>query len=128
MEEYCRLNRWEMLKKQLKNLTPSNFLAMKNTNPSAILIDCRIPEEFATGYLEGATNMDYFGEQFYDQLEGLNTEATYLVYCRSGRRSLRTCTLMQNSGFGKVYNLDGGLKACIEELEEVVLVKASDAL
>lgn len=116
MEEFCRLNRWEMLKKQLKNLSPSEFLAMKKEHPNAILIDCRVPKEFATGYLEGAKNMDYFGEAFYDQLEELDSDAIYLVYCRSGRRSLRTCTLMQNSGFQQVYNLDGGLKAWFEEL------------
>lgn len=116
MDEFCRINRWEMLKKQLKNLTPAEFLAMKKAQPDAVLIDCRVPKEFATGYLEGAINMDYFGEQFYDQLEALNSDAVYLVYCRSGRRSLRTCTLMQNSGFKNVYNLDGGLKAWHEEL------------
>lgn len=121
MEEYCRINRWEMLKKQLKNLNPAEFLAMKKATPKAVLIDCRVPKEFATGYLEGAINMDYFGEAFYDQLENLDAEKTYLVYCRSGRRSLRTCTLMQNSGFKKVYNLDGGLKAWIEELGEIDL-------
>ena len=116
MEEFCRINRWEMLKKQLKNLKPTEFLAMKKEHPKAILIDCRVPIEFKTGYLEGAQNMDYFGEEFYDQLENLDSNAIYLVYCRSGRRSLRTCTLMQNSGFLQVYNLDGGLKAWFEEL------------
>ncbi|MFT4761699.1 MAG: rhodanese-related sulfurtransferase [Paraglaciecola sp.] len=117
MEELCRINRWETLKKKLKNLKPAEFLAMKKKQPNAILIDCRVPKEFGTGYLEGAKNMDYFGDKFYEQLEALDNEATYLVYCRSGRRSLRTCTLMQNSGFTKVYNLDGGLKSWFEELE-----------
>ena len=116
MEEFCRINRWEMLKKQLKNLNPTEFLAMKKEHPNAILIDCRVPKEFATGYIEGAQNMDYFGEEFYNQLEELDSDAIYLVYCRSGRRSLRTCTLMQNSDFQQVYNLDGGLKAWSEEL------------
>ena len=123
MEEYCRINRWDMLKQQLQNLSPEAFLTMKKATKNAILVDCRVPKEFAMGYLEGAINMDYFGEAFYDQLEALDRDATYLVYCRSGRRSLRTCTLMQNSGFKNVYNLDGGLKRWNEVLGMEGLVK-----
>ena len=47
----------------------------------------------------------------YEDLENLDHTQTYLIYCRSGRRSLRTCVLMQNSGFGNVFNLEEGLQA-----------------
>jgi rhodanese-related sulfurtransferase len=33
------------------------------------------------------------------------------VYCRSERRSIRSCRLMQNGGFKNIFNLSGGLNA-----------------
>lgn len=122
MKDNCHINRWETLKKQLQNLTPESFLMMKKQHPDAVVLDCRVPGELATGYIEGAVNLDYFGAQFYEELENLDTEATYLVYCRSGRRSLRTCTLMKNSGFRHIYNLEGGLKLWQETLGKKGLV------
>ena len=57
------------------------------------------------------------GHGFWDQIEALDTNKTYLIYCRTGRRSLRACTLMKNGGFDKekVFNLDGGMTAWEEE-------------
>ncbi|RMG84355.1 MAG: rhodanese-like domain-containing protein [Bacteroidetes bacterium] len=114
MENNCKISRWAILKSKLNNLTPGAFRNMMESHPNAILIDCRKPEEFKNGHFRGAVNMDYLGEPFYDQLEALDPSATYLVYCRSGRRSLRTCTLMQNSGFANVYNLENGLNEWVE--------------
>ena len=100
-----------MLKQQLNNLTPEGFLSkMEHQDQNFILVDCRQPDEYKAGHFKGAINVDYFGNKFYEQLENFDPHKIYLVYCRSGRRSLRTCTLMQNSGFTQVYNLDGGLK------------------
>ncbi len=105
----CRVGRWELLKQQIDNLDPEAF-ARAMQQPDVWLLDVRRPEEFAAGHLPGARNLDYLGEPFLDELEQLDPEATYLVYCNSGRRSLRTCVLMQNSGFKRVFNLDGGLR------------------
>ena len=105
------LSRWELLKRQLNNLDPESFRAALTRDQEIILIDCRKPNEVAQMKLSGATNIDYLGPDFWDQLERLDPRKTYFVYCRSGRRSIRTCTLMQNGGFSRVYNLDGGLNA-----------------
>ncbi|RMD73776.1 MAG: rhodanese-like domain-containing protein [Bacteroidetes bacterium] len=78
--------------------------------PGVVLLDVRRPDEFAMGHLPGARNLDYLGEPFIDELEQLDPDKTYLVYCNSGRRSLRTCVLMKNGGFRHVFNLDGGLR------------------
>ena len=127
MEDNCRINRWELLKQHLNNLTPEAFKT-KMLEKDVVLIDCRQPNEFEYGHLPNALSMDYFGAAFYDQLEGLEQDKTYLVYCRSGRRSLRTCTLMQNSGFERVYNLEGGLKVWFEVFgqEGLVLPKVNE--
>ncbi len=105
----CPVPRWTLIKQQLNNLPPAQFLAQVAARPDAILIDVRTPEEFDDFHLPNARLFNYLSAEHWDELEPLDREVTYFVYCRSGRRSLRTCILMQNGGFTDVYNLDGGL-------------------
>lgn len=107
----CKTPRWRLLKAKLNNLKPEAFQATRAAQPKIMLIDVRTPNEFATSHLEGAININYFAEDFWEQIEVLDKQQAYLIYCRSGRRSIRVCTLMQNGGFDatKIFNLDGGL-------------------
>ena len=61
--------------------------------------------------------VNYLGDGFWDKIEQLDKSKDILIYCRSGRRSIRVCTLMKNGGFDptKVYNLSGGILEWIEE-------------
>lgn len=118
MEENCKISRWSILKGQLNNLTPEEFKTAVESTESAVVIDCRKPEELQTGKLFDALHVNYLGEKFLDQLESLDSEKQYFVYCRSGRRSLRTCTLFKNGGIKNVYNLDGGLNAWVDVFGE----------
>lgn len=110
----CNINRWQILKAQLNNLSPEDFKQAIENQPSAILLDCRTPSEFAYSRIGRAINFNYLSHNFVEEMEKLDPRATFLVYCRSERRSLRTCTLLQNGGFQNVYNLDGGLVKWVE--------------
>ena len=107
----CKTPRWQLLKAQINNLSPTDFKQKMATD--ALVIDVRTPEEFGVQALSGALNINYLGEGFWEKMEQLDKDKTYLVYCRTGRRSLRVCTLMKNGGFDKdkVFNLDGGIAA-----------------
>lgn len=107
----CTVSRWEMLKTQLNNLTPEAFVKMAEQHPNAKILDVRTAAEFRNGTILNAENMDYLGDQFWDQFEHLPTDRHLLVFCRTGRRSVRVCTLLKNAGFTRVYNMDGGLTA-----------------
>lgn len=111
MNNECKISRWAILKNQLNNLTPEEFKLMVEKSENLVILDCRKPEEYAGGKLYHAANMDYLGSDFLEKMETLDIEKTYLIYCRSGRRSLRTCTLLKNGGFKSIYNLTGGLNA-----------------
>lgn len=110
----CPVSRWDMLKRQLRNLTPAEFRSRMQQDET-VLIDVRTRGEYEQFHLPQALHIDYLAPQFWDEMEKLDAGKTYLVYCRSGRRSIRACTLMQNGGFRQVYNLDGGLKAWQEQ-------------
>lgn len=107
--QVCEVPRWQRLKAQLNNLKRSDFVRLYQQTPGAVLLDVRTPQEYENYHLEGATLVDYLSEAFLDQLDEMDKNTTYFVYCQSARRSIRTCTLLRNSGFEKVYNLEGGL-------------------
>lgn len=86
------------------------FLDHFKQDQKAILLDVRTEEEFKTGTLQGAENLDYLSQTLADELEQLPKEISYYVFCRTGRRSLRVCVLLKNMGY-KVINLDGGLSS-----------------
>jgi rhodanese-related sulfurtransferase len=105
----CKTSRWRQLKAQLNNLEPLEFLQQIEQTPEGLIIDVRTDEEVKPGMLDRATHFNYLDYDFWDRMEQLDREKIYFVYCRSGRRSIRACTLMKNAGFRRVYNLDGGL-------------------
>lgn len=77
--------------------------------PEAIILDVRTPEEFAEGHIEGAINIDFYAADFATQLAGLDTDASYVLYCRSGNRSAETAKLMTDLSFEQVDEIDGGI-------------------
>lgn len=108
--EPCKLSRWQQLKSRLNNLEPQKFVDAYLQKSDAACLDVRTQEEYRSGHLPGAVNMDYLSPKLADLLEALPADKCYYVYCRTGRRSLRVCTLMQNMGIRQVYNCDNGIK------------------
>lgn len=69
-----------------------------------IIIDVRTPEEFATGHLEGAMNIDVQSPDFQAMISQLDPSADYFVYCRSGNRSGQAMAQMSQLGFTSMIN------------------------
>ena len=53
-----------------------------------LLIDVRTRKEFNTKRLRNAVNIDFYDENFENNIKTLEKEKNLLIYCRSGRRSL----------------------------------------
>lgn len=107
----CPIPRWQLLKQQLRNVGPAEFDQLRAQAPAGTVIDVRSESEFTAYHLAGAVNYNYLGPDFLEQMEALDPDTEYLVYCRSGRRSVRACTLMRNAGITKLIHLDGGINA-----------------
>ncbi len=56
-------------------------------------------------------DVDRMDRRHRQRSERDSPETEYLVYCRSGRRSVRACTLMRNAGIKRLIHLDGGINA-----------------
>ena len=78
-----------------------------------VVIDVRTPEEYAAGHINGAVNYDYYSDDFEDNLEENLTDKSksYIVYCRSGKRSLYSAQIMEELGYKDIINLEGGFLA-----------------
>lgn len=84
----------------------NNYLADEN----AIILDVRTDDEFESGKIPGALNIDiYKGQGFIYKLEELDKNKNYYVYCAAGGRSAQACGIMNQLGFEKAYNLLGGI-------------------
>jgi len=74
-----------------------------------IIIDVRTSQEFNSGHIIDATNIDFYSEYFSDKLKIVRKDVPIYVYCRSGGRSSSAANKMEKLGFTKVYNMLGGI-------------------
>lgn len=92
-----------------QKLTAAEFKAqMEETTGKSHLIDVRTPEEFAAGHIEGATNINFYEDNFADQIAQLDKDATVFVYCQAGGRSRKASNLFKENGFKEIYDLKVG--------------------
>lgn len=94
-------------KKYDLRLSPDIFLT-RITEPNMTIIDIRTPQEYTSGHIDGAINIDFYASDFTQQLEKLDKATAYSIYCRSGSRSGRALEIMKDIGFTDVADLEGG--------------------
>ncbi len=80
-----------------------------------IILDVRTKEECSESKIPGSLNIDYYSENFKDNLDKLNKNLNYYIYCRSGNRSGKTVMILREKGFKNVFNLEGGILAWKKE-------------
>jgi rhodanese-related sulfurtransferase len=105
-------------KDSIQVLSIAQFEKLSSKKKSKI-IDVRTPEEVAEGHLVGATTVNFLGANFATEVQELNKNKTYLLYCRSGSRTRKAADAMQKMGFKHVYMLDGGITAWKEAGKQV---------
>ncbi len=71
------------------------------------VIDVRHPDEYASGHIPGAVNIDVEADTFDAQISALDRDEPYLVYCRSGRRSAIAAQRMAEAGFTDIVDAGG---------------------
>lgn len=92
-------------------LTPKAFNEKLKAMENPVVIDVRTPEEFQSGTIKGAENIDFNDVHFETHIGQLDQSKTYFIYCLSGGRSAQAAGLMRKKGFKEVYELDGGMMA-----------------
>ena len=96
----------------IENISTADAYQMivdNKTNNNFIIIDVRTPGEFSNGHIENALNIDYYADNFENDLNTLDKSLVYLIYCRSGGRSGQALNQMEELKFNTVYNMLGGM-------------------
>ena len=79
------------------------------------LVDVRTPQEYNSGKIEGAINIDYFNkDNFNAAFDKLNKNKPLYIYCRSGKRSQESAILLEQMGFKEIHDLKDGYNAWIK--------------
>ena len=93
-----------------KNITSTQakkLIEENKNNPDFIILDVRTPGEYRSGYIENAVNIDYKSGNFKEEVNKLDKDNVYLVYCGSGRRAAGSINIMEKLGFNNLYNIGG---------------------
>jgi adenylyltransferase/sulfurtransferase len=82
------------------------------------LIDVREPFEWDICRIPGATLIPL--GQLPSRMSELDSADEIVLQCKSGMRSARALKLLQEAGFAKLANLEGGILAWAEEIDPSV--------
>ena len=100
---------------EINNLSPSEVNVMVSASSYPIhFIDVRTPEEFAGGHIDDAINIDFYSPDFENNIDQLDKNAFYIVYCRTGNRSAEASDIMLRHGFMHITNMTGGITDWID--------------
>ena len=80
-------------------------------NRKAIVLDVRSAQEFATGHVPGAINIDINAPGFAEKAAQFDKSRPILVNCHAGSRGDVASAELSKLGFKTVCNLEGGLQA-----------------
>jgi phage shock protein E len=93
----------------VETVAPAAAAEIITTESDEIVLDIRTLEEFDQGIIEGAINVDFYANDFAVQLDALDKDAHYVVYCNSGNRSGQANSTFEDLGFTNVTEIDGGI-------------------
>ncbi|GLR17680.1 rhodanese-like domain-containing protein [Portibacter lacus] len=99
---------------RLFNAKPSGYKNISSDELNALikekkvnLIDVRSKAEMKSGVIGKPSWLELNGS-FKEKASKLDKDKTYVVYCRSGRRSAIASKMLAGLGFANVFNLSGG--------------------
>ena len=95
--------------------TQAEQQAAKPDLTGVILLDVRSPEEYASGYLQGALNIPHDRIEAEIAAVAPDKSAQVILYCRSGRRANTALETLRAMGYTNVSNY-GGLEDAQERL------------
>lgn len=98
-------------------ITPAEVKQRLDAGAELLLLDVREPHEWEISNLEHHGAILIPQGDVLEQLNRLDTAREIVVQCRTGARSAQVVQLLQEHGFTKLYNLEGGINRWARELE-----------
>jgi rhodanese-related sulfurtransferase len=99
----------------MQEISVTALKELLDSNPNTQLIDVREPDERAAFNIGGTfLPLGKIMGFELDPIEEWKDSPVY-VYCRSGKRSLQACLMLEQAGFTQVHNVTGGILAWQEQ-------------
>lgn len=106
---------------QQQNFESLNVEAFEKviSDTSVVRLDVRSIDEYASGHIAKAINIDVMKDDFTTKATSLlPKDKTIALYCRSGRRSKRAAGILAENGY-KVIELNSGISGWINAQKEI---------
>lgn len=91
----------------VENIDADKAIELMNDNPEIVLLDVREYNEFVTERIEGSELLPLSIIEGSLETAYPDKDTTFIVYCRSGRRSAEAIEIMLDQGYENIYNLGG---------------------
>ena len=92
-----------------ERITAGNMAQQLASDAPPLVVDVRTADEWGGASIEGSVNVPL--SRLADELASLERDRPTVVYCASGYRSAIAASVLQRSGFTRVFDLVGGLPA-----------------
>lgn len=96
-----------MRRMKYRDLAPDEADAELRRDATLRVLDVRTPQENANHRLPNATLLPV--QELDRRWHELDKDASWVVYCEHGRRSVFACEILAQAGFTKLANLRGGI-------------------
>lgn len=93
----------------IKTIDAKSYAEKISSTQNPQIIDVRTPEEFETGHLDKAVNINWFDTNFASKFASYDKTKPVFVYCKVGGRSLKAANKLAEMGFTNIYDLQGGI-------------------
>ncbi len=113
-EQFCGAGNGDAI----AEISPQELKQKMDAGETFELLDVREPFEYEIAHIDRAKLIP-LGE-IADRLHELKREQPIIIHCHSGMRSAQAVRLLQQHGFSKVYNLEGGIDAWSDQVDSNV--------
>ena len=92
---------------EINFISDSDLIEMQDID--YIIIDVRTSDEFSSGYIKNAMNLDFYSESFQNDILSIDKNLPVVLYCRTNNRSTKTANILKENGFKEISVLEGGI-------------------
>ena len=100
-----------------------NFISSSDLNEleedEYILIDVRTTDEYQSGFIQNAVNIDYYSEMFNSDILSFEKDSKIILYCRTNNRSAKSANLLLDNGYLDINVIEGGITSWVKSGNDI---------
>lgn len=101
----------------MPQMSPQELKTLLDRGEAPLILDVREPHEWQISNLEHLGARLIPKGKVLERMNELDTAREIVVQCRTGGRSAQIVKLLQEHGFSKLHNLDGGINRWAREVD-----------